>query len=245
LTKGALAYVAGTFLLPACPSPSGRARGDQGPPPRAVEASVTDASGDADAAAPPLPPPPLDSARWLSDHGIVHWEHDKTCWTSSLPPGAWSNACDCHEALTLATQPPVDLLVCKRSHETHEPNVSRVEHSVVYFADHGRLRAVLDLPTAATANLEHIPSPEATEAQNAEWLVGSKVRLGVGASGADLDVFDQTWGGAPADGGYACGAAAHAASEPPDVQRVYRSVCASIGEWRWNGASLVRLPASR
>jgi hypothetical protein len=217
----------------------------------AIDVDASSSRGSVSVATVSVGPPAaaFSADTWLRDHGIAHWDHDAACWTQAL------NQCECHGSLTLATEPRLDLLACSRTREPHGP-VPRITHTVLYAADRGRLRLALDVATRASTGIEHIPSPSASEAQNDEWLFGNDVRLDVSVDGADvviLDIGDGPRRSTP-DPRYTCGAVVLrvAQADPSgvryvadkdvaEIQRTYRSVCASAGRWRWNGASLVRV----
>jgi hypothetical protein len=244
------------LLLPACQRPSEQTpRSDVEPAKVYLEASLSaDRTADAEAiegtpssshvAVPAPPVQRLDAGQWLRDHGVARWDHDSVCWARwpRLPEAdAWHNACGCEQGLTLMAQPPVDLLVCTRSLETPVPSVPWITHAVVYVADHGRLRAVLDAPVAAATDDDRdVPSPESSHADGGWEMLGT-VALGIRAEGAILSIFDRVSSAHP------CGEATFFAARRGwgDVQKAYGSVCASIGHWTWNGTSLVRVQASR
>ena len=180
------------------------------------------------------------SSEWLRTHGIAHWEHDRACWRSGSGAVEAVNACACEQSLTLATFPPVDLLVCARADETGGTYVPWVTRSIVYVADKGHMRAVLDVPThAATDSDFDVPGATETAASYAARFVGmAAVRIGV--DGSNVVIVD-------ASPGHSCGdaVAAGARAKLGDLPKQYASVCASIGQWRWNGAGLTRLPPPR
>jgi len=143
-----------------------------------------------------------------------------------------------------------------------EPSRSRRSHpstflcAVVYAADHGRLRRALDVVTDASTGIEHLVCPSATDAQNEDWLFGNDVHLAMTVEGAELVIVDVGDGPSRStlDLRYACDAVIRRVSRPDpsgsryvadedegEIQRTYRSVCASVGRWRWNGASLARV----
>jgi hypothetical protein len=204
----------------------------------ALDASVLDAASDAGA-------PAFSTERWLEDHGVATWTHDRSCWWTASwlsPAAAWINECRCERELVLSTPARIALLVCTRAEQLNEARLIPLERTVLYAVKAGALRVVLDVPTAAAIDGEAFglyggPGgvPKAP--------VGN-VNLLVTSADASVTVSGD---GAAARGAVSCVDALDTAKREKlaDVQRVYTKVCASVGVWRWVGDRLVREPGGR
>ncbi len=269
-SNGLLSVVAEAVLVSACGPSSGCGATRRPPPPAVVDPGapapvhdLTPASSDASAPdtgpsqvsavvpmdassdAPAVDASQFDADQWARDHGVTRWERGAACENNMQPhiplPG-WHRACSCQEAVTLETQPPIDLLVCSPPRWRPVPT----DYTVVYIADHDRLRSVLDIPTGASI-VDDLPDPGGSPDNN-YGMIG-RVGLGVGAIGPHLVVFDIFASAGLSDplvvakSRRACAAAVARAESRASLeeQRTYRSVCASIGEYAWTGSRLLRV----
>jgi hypothetical protein len=205
---------------------------------------------------------PFSVTAWLAQHDVARVDRDAACAAGAAAADAGfglTDRCDCREAISLVSSPPVDMLVCRRSAGGPGGPVAHVTHTLLYAAEHQRLRLVLDVATDASTGIEHIPTPGVSDEQNSDWLHGNNVHLGVRADGDRVSIFDR--GDGPhrdvVDPRYTCaqtisrvgrpGLAGEQylnVSEVAAVKRAYHAICDSTGEWRWNGSTLVRVPPS-
>jgi hypothetical protein len=206
------------------------------------------------------PAPAFSLAGWLTEHTISGVDHDSECAIRALPADedfGLASRCICAASLTLASQPPVDMLVCRRGIQRNSGPVDNVTQTLLYAPVHGRLRLVLDVTTDASTGYEHIPEPGRSDEQNADWLNGNDVHIGVRAEGDRIAFFDRGDGpiGSVVDPRYTCaqttarvgtprlaGEQSLNASEIAVVKRTYRAICDAQGQWRWTGAAFARVP---
>jgi hypothetical protein len=199
---------------------------------------------------------------WLAQHEIARVEHDATCARRAAAADAGfgiEERCACYASLSLTSDPPIDLLVCSHGGEASRgpgwPIASFMSRAL-YAADRGHLRLVLDVPAYATVGGEYMPDPGKSAEQNAEYMSGCSVELGLRAEGDRVvlsDRGDGFPGGMPPMHFTCAETVAHvarpgsaleqlSAADIATVKRRYRTICGAQGEWRWNGSTLVRVP---
>ncbi|WP_437898911.1 hypothetical protein [Sorangium sp. So ce124] len=180
---------------------------------------------------------PFDVDDWLTARG-VRWRPDAACWSTLVvsPHHQRVNECSCSGTLVL---PDAELLVCSRGHEQKAALIPYVVHTVLYLADKGALRPVLDLP--ASAALDECPP------QN---LALCKVAITPSVEEGVLRFSDA----ARAPGGSSCEDAlkaidaAHHGAMPADraawqnARDIFRRLCSGRGRYTWHGRALRRAP---
>jgi hypothetical protein len=195
---------------------------------------------------PVTPPgsPPFRVESWLAEHDIKESELESESRPRVAPRSdEGENSTNCFQAFTLKISPPIDFLACSRAHLLPSPGPHRVGpwfqaviHTVLLAADHGHLRKVLDVPSQAHDDAE-LNAPD------------GMVSLDVSASGGSLflsDIYENK--GSPCDALRTEAVRSHvpltrtrsALASPGHA--IYASICASAGEYVWQGDRLVHLP---
>lgn len=169
----------------------------------------------------------FDIAGWLTSRGVKRWPIDTACFRRSDAEEKANNTCLCRGTLTVGGR---ELLHCQNPHEQPaDAPVPYVTHLVLYSVAKGRMTVALDVPTNAAVegckadrvapcwlNLEAAPEGDGLSVRDAS-LRGCDVVL------ADLDELIQ-----------------FGDTDKKRLRHVYRQICASRGQYHWQGDRLDR-----
>jgi len=171
--------------------------------------------------------PHTSREEFLRAHGIASSKPDASCWTHG------TDDCSCDRAIAIETADgPKDALVCNRTVELSRSGVlfPFVGRSVLYVADKGAMKIVLDVPTRGTVE---------SEDSRGETVGNVELRAVPSPGGVTfVDIWEN-------DAGPWCAqAVARAAAQPGQewlpLRRWYAAVCGTAGRYLLKNGRLVK-----